>query len=155
MDRDVAVVLGGVAVLWAGAAVAQMPSVAVTGMVGHPGPVALSALKPVAVSASFHTMHGEQSHRWSGPLLLDVVNAASVVDAPGKRTHMQHVILARGADGYAVAIAIGEIEHAGEGKQVIVALREDDKPMAAPRLVVPGDSSFTRGVHDLAGLDVR
>jgi hypothetical protein len=38
---------------------------------------------------------------------------------------------------------------------VIVALREDDKPMAAPRLVVPGDSSFTRGVHDLAGLDVR
>ena len=155
MVRGAVVGLGGVAALWAVGALAQAPSVQVTGMVAHPGPVALSALKPVAVSASFHTMHGAQSHRWSGPLLLDVVNAASVVDVPGKRTHMQHVILARGADGYAVAIAIGEIEPGGEGKQVIVALREDDKPMAAPRLVVPGDSSFTRGVHDLAGLDVR
>ena len=160
MVRDVAVGFFGGVVLWTAAAVAQtpsvqVPSVQVTGMVAHPGPVALGALKPVVVSASFHTMHGQQSHRWSGPLLLDVVNAASVVDAPGKRTHMQHVILARGADGYAVAIAIGEIEPGGEGKHVIVALLEDDKPIPAPRIVVPGDSSFTRGVHDLAELSVR
>ncbi len=150
------------AVLWAGAAsAAQMPAVqtgpfvAVTGMVAHAGPVALGALTQQDVSAKFHTMHGEQAHTWRGPLLLDVLNAATIVDAPGKRTHMQHSILARGSDGYAAAIAIGELEAGGEGKRVIVAVQEDGKPISAPRLIVPGDSSFTRGVHDLAALDVR
>jgi hypothetical protein len=36
-----------------------------------------------------------------------------------------------------------------------VALTEDDKPLAAPRLVVPGDSHFARGVRDLVALEVR
>ena len=142
-------------VLWAGGAWAAVPSVQVTGMVAHPGLVALAGRKAVSVAASFRTMGGEQAHRWSGPLLLDVLGAASVTDEPGKKTHMRHVILARGADGYAVAIAIGEIEPIGEGKQVIVALSEDDKKLAAPRLVVPGDSHFARGVHDLVALEVR
>jgi hypothetical protein len=142
--------------LWAGAAIAQPgPSVQVTGLVAHAGPVALGSLKPVTVDAHFNTMHGTQAHRWSGPLLLDVVNAAGLKDEPGQKTHMRHVIMARGADGYAVAIAIGEIDPKGEGKQVIVALREDDAAMPAPRLVVPGDSSFTRGVHELTALEVR
>jgi hypothetical protein len=143
-------------VLWAGGACAAGPaSVQVSGMVAHPGPVALDGLKQVPVAASFQTMGGKQAHRWSGPLLLDVLAAASVTDEPGKKTHMRHVILARGADGYAVSVAIGEIEKVGEGKQVIVALTEDDKPLAAPRLVVPGDAHFARGVHDLVGLEVR
>ena len=154
-----ACMLAGGLGLGAGAATAQPQSppasVQVTGMAAHPGPVALAALKQVVVAANFHTMHGEQSHRWSGPLLLDVLSAAGITDAPGKRTHMQHAILARGTDGYAACIAIGEIEAGGEGKQVIVAVREDGKPLAAPRLIVPGDATFTRGVHDLASLDIR
>jgi hypothetical protein len=142
-------------VLWAGGAWAGAPSVQVTGMVAHKGDVALAGLKAVSVSASFQTMGGQQAHRWSGPLLVDVLAAASVTDEPGKKTHLRHVILAKGADGYAVAVAIGEIETVGEGKQVIVALAEDDKPLAAPRLVVPGDSHFARGVRDLVALEVR
>jgi hypothetical protein len=145
-----------IALVCAGAAAAQpVPSLAVSGSVSHPGPVALAGLKQVAVSASFHTRHGQEAHTWRGPLLLDVIGAARLVDAPGKKTHMQHVILARGSDGYAAAIAIGELEAGGEGKQVIVALTEDGKPVPAPRLIVPGDASFARGVHDLTGLDVR
>jgi hypothetical protein len=149
--------LAAVALLWAGTAWAapQAPAVTVTGLVDHSGPVVLDGLKQVDVSAKFHTVHGDQAHTWRGPLLLDVVNAAGVKDAPGKRTHMQHSILARGADGYAAVIAIGELEAGGEGKQVIVAVREDGTPMAVPRLIVPGDASFTRGVHDLSALDVR
>lgn len=144
------------ALLFAGAASAQPgPSVQVTGMVTHPGPVALGALKPVTVDAHFNTMHGVQGHRWSGPPLLDVVDAAGVRDEPGKKTHMRHVIMVQGADGYEAAVAIGEIDPMGEGKQVIVAVREDDKPMPAPRLVAPGDTSFARGVHDLKVLEVR
>jgi hypothetical protein len=131
------------------------PALTVTGLVAHPGKIALDKLKPVTVSASFKTMHGPQAHRWSGPLLLDVIDAATVQDEPGKKTHLRHVILARGADGYTVAVAIAEIDFMGEGKQVIVALNEDDKPLPAPRLIVPGDASFARGVHDLSSLDVR
>lgn len=141
------------AMLWSAGASAQ--TVQVTGMVQHAGPVALVSLKQVDVSGSFHTMSGKQTHRWTGPLLLDVLNAASIADAPGKKTHMRHVILASGSDGYAVAVAIGEIDPRGEGKQVILALREDGKPLGAPRLVVPNDASFTRGVHDLAGIEVK
>jgi hypothetical protein len=142
--------------LWAGVAMAQPgPSVQVNGMVTHAGPVALGSLKPVTVDAHFNTMHGTQAHRWSGPLLLDVVDAAGLKDEPGQKTYMRHVIMAQGADGYTVAIAIGEIDPKGEGKQAIIAFREDDKPMPTPRLVVPGDSSFARGVHELTALEVR
>jgi hypothetical protein len=144
--------------LWtvSGAAFAQnAPSVQVTGMVAHPGPVALAGLKQVTVAGSFHTMSGQDSHHWTGPLLLDVLETAGITDAPGKKTHMQHAILARGSDGYAVAVAIGEIDSRGEGKQVIVALQQDGKPLPTPRLVVPNDRAFARGVRDLVGLEVR
>ncbi len=127
-------------------------------MVAHPGPVgagALAGLKQVTYSGSFDSMSGKQTHRWTGPLLLDVLNQASITDEPGKRTHMRHVILARGSDGYAAAVAIGEIDPRGEGKQVIVAVTQDGKPLRAPRLVVPGDASFTRAVHDLAEIEVK
>jgi hypothetical protein len=130
-------------------------SVAVTGMVAHGGKVELSGLKQAAFGGSFNSMSGRQTHRWTGPLLLDVLNQAGMTDAPGKRTHWQHVILATGSDGYAAAIALGEIDPKGEGKQVIVAVTQDGAPMKAPRLVVPEDASFTRCVHDLATLDVK
>ena len=142
--------------LWAGTAAAvAAPSVQVTGMVAHPGTVALPPLKQITVAASFHTMSGEQNHRWTGPLLLDVLNAASITDAPGKKTHFRHVIMATGTDGYTVAVAIGEIDPLCEGKQVIVAMTEDGKQMKAPRLIVPNDTAFARGVRDLAGLEVK
>jgi hypothetical protein len=142
--------------LWAGSAAAQpAPVLQVSGMVAHPGPVQLDGLKSLTVAATFKTMHGPQAHRWSGPLLLDVVNSVGLKDEPGTKTHMRHVIIAQGSDGYAVAIAIGEIDPSVEGKQVIVAMRQDDAPLASPRLVVPGDASFARGVHDLKALEIR
>jgi len=149
------------AVLYASVAQAQpapstpAPSVIVNGMVSHPGPVLLAGLKPVTFSAHFATMHGDDAHSWTGPLLADVIAAAGVTDAPGKKTHWRHVIMAEGADRYGVAVSIGEIDAKGAGKQVIVALKQDDKALAAPRLIVPGDASFARGVHDLVALEVR
>jgi hypothetical protein len=127
-------------------------------MVAHPGAVgtsALAGLKQVTYTGSFDSMSGKQTHRWTGPSLLDVLNQAGITDAPGKRTHMRHVILARGSDGYAAALAIGEIDPKGEGKQAIIALTQDGKPLRAPRLVVPGDASLTRAVHDVVEIQVR
>ena len=140
------------------AATAHAQSIAVTGLVAHPGPIdaaALSALKQVTFKGSFNSMSGQQTHSWTGPLLLDVLDRASITDEPGKRTRMRHVILARGTDGYAAAVALGEIDPKGEAKQVIVALTQDGTKLKAPRLVVPNDASFTRAVHDLAVIEVR
>lgn len=141
------------AVLCGGAAPATR--VAVTGMVAHPGAVALAALPQQTVAARFQTRHGTQAHQWRGPALLDVLNQAGITDAPGGRTHLRHVILLTGADGYAAALALGEIDPQGEGKQVIVALTRDGTALPAPCVIVPGDRSFARGVHDLAGIELR
>lgn len=149
-------VLACLALLAAAPALAQ--SVTVSGLVTRPGPMnaaSLSALRQITYSGSFNSMSGRQTHRWTGPLLLDVLDHAGITDEPGKRTRTRHVILARGTDDYAAAVAIGEIDPKGEGKQVIVALTQDGAPMKAPRLVVPGDASLTRCVHDLAVLEVR
>jgi hypothetical protein len=145
-------------VLLALSCAARAQGIIVKGMVAHPGAMdsaALSTLPQSSVTGSFDSMSGKQTHSWTGPLLLDVLNQASVTDEPGKRTHMRHVILAEGSDGYAAAIAIGEIDAKGEGKHVIVALTQDGKPMKTPRIVVPGDVSLTRCVHDLAVVEVR
>jgi DMSO/TMAO reductase YedYZ molybdopterin-dependent catalytic subunit len=124
-------------------------------MVAHPGPIALASLPQTTVNASFTAMGGNQSHHWTGPELLDVLAAAGITDAPGKKTHFRHVILATGKDGYEVAISIGEIDPMTEGKTVIMALQQDGAPLPAPRLIVPGDTHFARGVRDLTGLEVR
>jgi DMSO/TMAO reductase YedYZ molybdopterin-dependent catalytic subunit len=140
------------------APIARAQTVTVSGMVAHAGPMdaaALIALKQVSYKGSFQSMSGTQAHAWTGPLLLDVLDRAGLTDEPGKRTHIRHVILARGADGYAAALAIGEIDPKGEGKQILVALTQDGKALKSPRLVVPGDRSFTRSVHDLTVIEVR
>jgi DMSO/TMAO reductase YedYZ molybdopterin-dependent catalytic subunit len=139
---------------------AQAPAhmITISGMVAHAGPMddaALAALKQVHYKGRFNSMSGEQTHDWTGPLLLDVLDRAGLTDEPGKRTHIRHVILARGSDGYAAALAIGEIDPKAEGKQVIVALTQDGRTLDAPRLVVPGDASLTRCVHDLTVIEVR
>jgi DMSO/TMAO reductase YedYZ molybdopterin-dependent catalytic subunit len=150
----------GVAILAAAvsAPCACAQTIAVSGMVAHAGPMdvtALAAMKQTGFKGSFNSMSGMQTHSWTGPLLLDVLDRAGLTDEPGKRTHIRHVILARGADGYAAAVAIGEIDPKGEGKQVLVALTQDGKALKTPRLVVPGDRSFTRSVHDLTAIEVR
>ena len=133
-------------------------TIAITGLVAHPGPMdakALAALPQTTVTGTFNSMAGKQTHTWSGPKLLDILNRAGLTDEPGKRTRMRHVILAIGTDSYAAAIALGEIDPKGEAKNVIVALAQDSTPLKTPRLVVPNDASLTRCVHDLASLEVR
>lgn len=144
------------AVLWAPAlAKSPVTAVQVTGSVAHPGAIALDALPQVTFSGSFQAMGAARTHSWRGPRLLDVLNKAGITDAPGKKTHLRHTILATGADGYAVAVSLGEIDPIAEGKQVVVALSQDGTPLPTPRLVVPGDKHAARGVHNLVTLSVQ
>ena len=136
-------------------------SVAVEGHVAHPGPLTLDQLKalpPVTVSLTFQTDHGPATGTWTGALLLDIVKQAQPLDNDtGKSAPLQHTILARGRDGYAVALAIGEIDPRFGGKQVIVAYQQGGKPMENQtfRLVVPGDAHGGRSVNDLIALTIN
>ena len=112
----------------------------------------LAALDPVEVQSP---REGGAMATYVGPLLWPILSAASLVDGPGKGAHLQHLFLARGADGYAVAVAIGEIDPGFEGKTVIIATKQDGVPLAAPRLVIPGDHRAGRAVRDLVAIEVH
>lgn len=147
--------------LFAAPAFAQSASLMIEGHVTHPGPVTLEQLKalpPVTVSLTFQTDHGPTTGTWTGALLLDIVKGAAPLDSGSdKSAPLQHTILAKGRDGYGVALAIGEIDPRFAGKQVIVAYQQGGKPMENQtfRLVVPGDAHGGRSVNDLVSLTIN
>jgi hypothetical protein len=138
-------------------AAAQAPvSVVISGKIAHPRTLSAADLAPmVTVEVPASAKPDGPKTRFGGALLWPLLDGAGWVDAPGRKTHMQHVILARGRDSYAVAVAIAEIDPAFEGKQVLIATVQDGKPLASPELVVPGDRHAGRRVHDLVGIEVQ
>ena len=113
---------------------------------------ALAARSTVAVRSARE--HGEMA-TYIGPLLWPLLAEAHLRNGPERGATLQHVIFARGADGYAVAVAIGEIDPDFADKPVIIALQQDGASLPQPRLVVPGDRKPGRAVRDLVTLEVR
>lgn len=149
-------VAAGLLVVLAAAASAQ--TVSLEGRVAHPRTLTAADLQrapTTSVTVSYDTEHGPQHGSYTGELLWTLIDGAGLIDEPGKRTRLQHVVLARGHDGYAVALALGEFDPGFEGKQVIVAYEQDGKPLPGLKLVVPNDRKGGRSVHDLATLEVR
>jgi len=131
---------------------------AVQGRVEHPGSLTLAelqALPPVTVEIERTEANGVQHMSFTGALLWTLVTTAGPVDEPGKHTFMQHTLLARGRDGYAAALAFGELDPRFEGKQVLVAYAQDGKPLPALRLVIPADARAGRNVRDVVAIEVR
>lgn len=142
------------AAVWAGTAHAQ---VEITGRVAHPKTLsaeALAAEPPVMVEMTYDTEKGPLHAAFKGAALWPLLQQAEVIDEP-RRDRLQHTLLVRGKDGYAVALAIGEVNPNLEGKPVIIATEQDGKPLDAPRLVVPGDRHQARAVRELVGIEVR
>jgi len=133
--------------------------IAVTGVGGHAAkltPGALAALPAVSLTISFATGHGEQHGRFSGPLLWTVLSRLGAIDSSSPRVLSHEVVLAIGSDGYAAAIAMGEIAPVFEGKQVILADEMDGHPLAPGhfRIIVPGDRYGGRDVRDVVRIRV-
>lgn len=132
------------------------PPVQLSGAVRHPGPWtagALAALPQTEITVLDAHVKG-QTQKYSGPLLLAVLDFAGWEDAPGRATHLRHTMHVRGADGYEVALAVGEIDPRMEGKDVILALVEDGHALPAPMLVVPRDHHAGRRVRDVVSVVV-
>lgn len=134
---------------------ANSTTLAITGRVARPSTLdidALRAMPPATVALDAAPGHHAT---YTGVPVWALLDGAGLLDAPGRKTFLQHTVLARGQDGYAVALAIGELDPRFEGKQALVAYAEDDHPLPSLRLVLPGDHRSGRSVHDLAGLEVR
>jgi hypothetical protein len=132
---------------------------AISGSVDHPQTMtedALEKLPPTHVEVTTEGEHGPPKQTaYDGVLLWSLLEPAGLIDAPGKKTKPQHVFLAKGADGYAVALSIGELAPMYEGKQVLVAYAQDGKKLDGLKLVVPGDKRAARFVQDLVAIEVR
>jgi DMSO/TMAO reductase YedYZ molybdopterin-dependent catalytic subunit len=114
----------------------------------------LAALPAINVAISPEG-HEAASGNWKGVALLTLIQKAGTTQEQGHGAYLQHVIIARGTDGYGVAIAIGELDPKFEGKQAIVAYQKDGAPLPSLRLIIPGDSHAGRDVRDLAELSLR
>ncbi len=139
----------------AGPGAAQSPAVEITGQVQSPMSYTQAALADAPSVEVQGAREGGVHAQFAGPLLWPLIAAAKPVDAAIKGAKLQHVLIARGADGYAVALAIGEVDPNSEGKSVIVALTQDGAKLATPRLVVPGDKHASRNVRDLVSIEIR
>lgn len=145
-------------VAWAGAAVAG-PAV-LQGAVTTPltlDRATLDALPAQTVDVRFETSKGPEAGTYRGVLLWDLLGRAGLVNAPGKNTVLRHSLMVTGTDGYAVAVALGELSPDFAGKAVIVAFEGGAGKASYDhlRLIVPGDRHGGRAVSDLASIEVR
>jgi hypothetical protein len=142
------------AALALGPATAAEPGLDVTGHVEHVLHLTdqdLRALPQTTVDATFQTGHGPQTGPFSGTRLWAVIDKAGIAEPPGTKGghHLGHDIRVIGRDGYAVVIALGEIDPDFEGKSVLLTEGPDGL-----KLIVPGDKHAGRNVHDIVRIEV-
>jgi hypothetical protein len=108
----------------------------------------------ITIEASYMA-HNEEHVHFTGVPLWALLTEAKLIEGEGKNAKLRHSILVTGSDGYAAAVALGEIDPEFEGKQVLVAYEREGKPLDSLQLVVPGDKRGGRYVHDLVHIEVK
>ncbi len=134
------------------AASASAPLV-LDGAVAHPGPLDLSALARlpvVSVPVNQATGHGVSHGRPSGVRLWDLLLQAGPRNEPAKHAILRHTLTVSGRDGYQVAFSFGELDPDGTADPVLVVMAAGHAD-----LVVPGDRTAARNVHDVARMTVN
>jgi hypothetical protein len=109
------------------------------------------------IDIAFESGHGRESGHYAGVPLWSLVERAGLVNAEGKNTALRHTLLVTGRDGYAVALALGEIDPDYEGKAVVLAFTggEPAASFDALRLLVPGDVHGGRSIRDVVRIEVK
>jgi hypothetical protein len=131
---------------------------AITGHVKHPLHLRLADLAKYPQHTVQVTFVGgkperTQNHTFSGPLLIDVLNAAGPqFDAAAKNDALRWGILVTGSGNYRALIAWSELDPHLGAKQVLLSMTEDGKPLDAPRIALPDDKGggrYVGGVTDV------
>lgn len=136
------------------------PRLAVDGQVNNPRTWMvedLQKLPATRVRVAYSSDHGQEEAVYTGGLLWEIIRQAAPIDGPGPGAFLRRVVLVTGSDGYAVALAWGEIDPDFEGKDVILAYAKDGtplKPEQGIRLIVPDDKRGNRAVRDVVKITV-
>jgi len=119
---------------------------------------ALRALPSETVDVAFLTSKGEETARYTGARLWDILAGNGLVDPARHGAFPRTVIVLTAGDGYTLALSAGELAPELGNAPVILAYARNGAPLAAgrtPRLIVPGDRRGTRNVFDIARIEVR
>jgi hypothetical protein len=116
----------------------------------------LRALPATELALGFMAGSHPEKGSFKGVLLWRLLGLAAVKDRAGKGASLLHTIIVTGQDGYAVALAIGEIDPRFEGKTVLVAYDQDGRPLRGGfRLIMPGDGEGGRSVRNVVRIEVQ
>lgn len=134
-------------------------AVVVEGQVERPIVVTTAELRTeyaqVRLTVTFLSGSTEETHTYRGALLLDVLDSAvPTFDPNQKNDKLRYAVLVAAADGYQASVAWGEIDPEFADTQVLLAYSEDGRPLARPRLVVPGDERGGRYVTDVVSVSL-
>jgi DMSO/TMAO reductase YedYZ molybdopterin-dependent catalytic subunit len=146
------------AVLLAGAAAAQSPSLTLDGKVKQPQHFALDDLKKLPAQhadVTYQTDRGPMTANFTGVLLWSLIEAAGGLDDSEKNAAVHHAIRITAKDGYVMVTSTGEIAPDLGGKPALVAYERDGKPLEDFRIVMPGDKHGARNVRDVVTITVE
>lgn len=118
---------------------------------------ALAHMPSATTHVSFLTEHGAEAADYTGATLWSVLQQLGLVTSTNPRDREKQAIVVTGHDGYAVVLAMAEIDPAFESKQILLAdeVNGHSMPAGEIRLVVPGDRRGGRSVRDVARIDIR
>lgn len=100
---------------------------------------------------------GTQHHRFSGPLLHDVLSdAGPVFDSARRKDRLRFLIAVTGADGHHALLSWAEIDPDFGRAPVLLAVSIDDTPLdrAGPQLVLPQDRCGARHISGINAIRV-
>lgn len=100
---------------------------------------------------------GVQHHRFTGPLLHDVLSAAEPGFDPARRKdRLRYLIAVTGADGHHTLMSWAEIDPDFGRAPVLLAATVDGTPLdlAGPQLVLPQDRCGARYISGISAIRV-
>lgn len=102
--------------------------------------------------------HG-QKHEYEGPLLIDILAKAGAPTGRDLRgANLAHAVLVTSSDGYQVVYGLAELDPGTRANRVILADREDGKPMAGNdgpfKVVAEGDVRPARSARMVTDIEV-
>lgn len=152
-------VLFGAAALLSGPALARDPvTLAGAGRTLDLRVATLRALEPRSREVAFLTSKGEETGRYTGPKLWDILTGNGLIDPNAHGALLRSLVIVTAGDGYSLVLSAGELAPDLGNKQVLLAYDRDGIPLDAgrsPRLIVPGDARGARNVLDVARIEVR
>ncbi|MFC7582828.1 molybdopterin-dependent oxidoreductase [Nonomuraea antimicrobica] len=132
-----------------------------SGEVRTPAALSVAALRSMPQRETIVTFEcrssGLRRHHFSGPLLMDVLQAAGPLFDPAERKdRLRFLVSVLGRDGHRAVLSWGELDPEFGNAAALLAVAMDcrDLDEQGPHLVVPGDRCGARHVSGVAKIRV-